>query len=56
VKPYLTTFERIFSEISRECWSFQLTPQLTGKAQDAYAPEDAKDYDGVLFYPAPVQH
>ena len=47
-----TTFERIMAanEVSRERWSFQLAPQLTGKAQQAYAafpPEDAKSYDAV---------
>ena len=36
--------------MSRERWSFQLAPHLTGKAQQAYAalpPEDAKTYDMV---------
>ena len=38
------------NEVSRERWSFQLAPHLTGKAQQAYAalpPEDAKTYDTV---------
>ena len=55
MESYLTTFERIMAanEVSRERWSFQLAPQLTGKAQQAYAalppppPEDAKNYDSV---------
>ena len=52
IKAYLTTFERVMevNEVSRERWLFQLAPQLTGKAQQAYAaltPEDAKDYDAV---------
>ena len=52
IQAYLTTFERIMevNEIDRGRWPFQLAPQLTGKAQQAYAalaPEDAKDYDTV---------
>ena len=52
VEAYLTTFERIMevNEVGRERWPFQLAPQLTGKAQQAYAalnPDDAKDYDAV---------
>ena len=52
IESYLTTFERIMAanEVSRERWSFQLAPQLTGKAQQAYAalpPGDAKSYDAV---------
>ena len=52
IEAYLTTFERMMEayEIERACWSFKLAPQLTGKAQQAYAalpPEHAKDYDEV---------
>ena len=52
VEAYLTRFERIIevNEVNRERWPFQLTPQLTGKAQQAYAaltPDDAKSYDAV---------
>ena len=52
IEAYLTTFERIMevNEVAKERWPFQLAPQLTGKAQQAYAaltPEDAKDYDAV---------
>ena len=52
MEAYLATFERIMevNEMSRERWPFPLAPQLTGKAQQAYAalnPEDAKDYDAV---------
>ena len=38
------------NEVNRERWPFQLAPQLTGKAQQAYAalnPDDAKIYDTV---------
>ena len=47
VESYLTTFERIMAanEVSRERWSFQLAPYLTGKAQHALPPEEAKTYD-----------
>ena len=52
VEAYITMFERIMevNEVDRERWPFQLAPQLTGKAQQAYAaltPDDAKDYDVV---------
>jgi hypothetical protein len=52
IEAYLTTFERIMevNEVAKERWPFQLAPQLTGKAQQAYAaltPENAKDYDAV---------
>ena len=52
VEAYLTTFERIMevNEVNRERWQFQLAPQLTGKAQQAYAaltPDDAKSCDAV---------
>ena len=49
VEAYITMFERIM-EVDRERWPFQLAPQLTGKAQQAYAaltPDDAKDYNVV---------
>ena len=52
IESYLTTFEQIMAanEVSQERWSFQLAPQLTGKAQQAYAalpPDEAKAYDTV---------
>jgi hypothetical protein len=52
IEAYLTMFKWMMevNEISREHWPFQLAPQLTGRAQQAYAaltPEDAKDYDTV---------
>ena len=52
IEAYLTTFERMMEayEVERARWSFKLAPQLTGKAQQAYAalpPEHAKDYDEV---------
>ena len=50
VKAYLTTFERIMVvfEVDRARWAHMLTPQLTGKAQKAFAAIDdalAGDYD-----------
>ena len=50
IEAYLTTFERMMEAygVSRERWPFKLAPQLTGKAQQAYAalpPEGAKVYD-----------
>ena len=52
IEAYLTTFERIMEahEVSRDRWSFKLAPQLTGKAQEAYAalpPHDARSYEAV---------
>ena len=37
-------------EIAKKWWPFDLAPQLTGKAQQAYAalsPDDAEDYERV---------
>ena len=50
IEAYLTTFERIMEVhvVSRDRWSFKLAPQLTGKAQQAYAtlpPDDSEDYE-----------
>ena len=50
VEAYLTTFERMMAafEVQKERWVFKLAPQLTGKAQQAYAAmpaEDACDYN-----------
>ena len=50
IEAYLTTFERIMKahEVKKERWAFKLAPQLTGKAQQAYAAicsEDAEDYE-----------
>ena len=50
VEAYLTTLERIMRayEVNRARWAFKLAPQLTGKAQLAYAAmpaDDAADYD-----------
>ena len=52
IEAYLTTFERMMEayEVSRAHWTFKLVPQLTGKAQQAYAalpPDDAKEYGTV---------
>ena len=50
IEAYLTTFERMMRayDIAKERWAFKLVPQLTGKAQQAYAalrPDAAQDYD-----------
>ena len=39
IEAYLTTFERMMGvyEITEDKWAFRLAPQLTGKAQQAYA-------------------
>ncbi|KAL5489211.1 hypothetical protein EMCRGX_G018278 [Ephydatia muelleri] len=52
IEAYLTTFERLMAaySIPRAKWIFKLAPQLTGKAQQAYAAlttEDALSYDAV---------
>ena len=52
VEAYLTTFEQIMevNKVNRERWPFQLAPQLTGKAQQAYSaltPDDTKSYNAV---------
>ena len=52
IEAYLTSFERIMTahEVSRERWPFKLAPQLTGKAQQAYAalpPNEAMTYDTI---------
>ena len=49
IEAFLTTFERAMANarITEEFWSAHLAPQLTGKAQLAYAAlsqEDARDY------------
>ena len=49
IESYLTTFERIMRayEVKEERWAVKLAPQLTGKAQQAYAAlrvEDAGTY------------
>ena len=52
VEAYLTTFERLMQlgRIAEESWTLWLAPQLTGKAQQAYAAlsaTDATDYRKV---------
>ena len=52
VEAYLTTFERmmVVYEVPKERWAFMLAPQLTGKAQQAFAAMDmalSADYDEV---------
>ena len=52
IEAYLTTFERLMGafSVSKERWVFKLAPQLTGKAQQAYAALDltqTTDYDQV---------
>ena len=48
VEAFLTTFERMMTayEVEPSKWAFKLAPQLTGRAQQAYA-EDACSYDQV---------
>ena len=52
IEAYLTTFERMMQvyEVDEDRWAFMLAPQLTGKAQKAYAAlkaEDATHYSEV---------
>ena len=52
IEAYLTTFERLMVsyEIKPDRWVYKLAPQLTGKAQQAYAAmssEKATDYEAV---------
>ena len=52
IESYLTAFERIMRayEVKEERWAVKIAPQLTGKAQQAYAAmkaEDAGDYQAV---------
>ena len=52
IEAYLVTFERIMSahEIRKNQWPYHLAPQLTGKAQLAFAAmssTEAKDYDAI---------
>ena len=52
IEAYLVTFERIMAahEIRRDQWPYRLAPQLTGKAQLAFAAlsaTEARDYDAI---------
>ena len=52
IESYLTTFERMMAgyEIGQERWAYKLAPQLTGRAQQAFAamdPARASDYKEV---------
>ena len=52
IESYLTTFERMMKayEVDTTRWAFKLAPQLTGRAQQAYAaldPSDAECYTTV---------
>ena len=52
VEAYLVTFERLMSvyEVPRNRWAYKLAPQLTGRAQQAYAAmpsEEAGNYASV---------
>ena len=52
MEAYLITFERIMQryDISCEQWTYYIAPQLTGKAQQAFAAlptGESKDYDRV---------
>ena len=39
IEAYLTTFERVMTlyAVPPDCWAVKLAPQLTGRAQQAYA-------------------
>lgn len=52
IEAYLTTFERLMvaHKIERKNWPYRLAPQLTGRAQQAFAAMDVEctgDYDAV---------
>ena len=52
IEAYLTTFERMMAayEVGKPRWTYKLAPQLSGKAQQAFAAMDrdkAGDYDEV---------
>ena len=52
IESYIATFERMMQvhAVEEARWAFRLAPQLTGKAQQAYAAmsaEDATDYQQV---------
>jgi transposase InsO family protein len=52
IEAYLTTFERMMHayKVPRERWVYTLAPQLTGKAQQAFAAmatSDSNEYDKV---------
>ena len=52
IEAYLTVFERMMGayEVEKSRWAFMLAPQLTGKAQQAYAAlsaDDAGDYPAL---------
>ena len=52
IEAYLMTFERLTRayEVDRARWVFKLAPQLTGKAQQAYAAmsaENSTNYEAV---------
>ena len=52
IEAYLVTFERIMAahRVEKDCWSQYLAPQLTGRAQLAFAAlpvDDSGDYDAI---------
>ena len=52
IEAYLKTFERLMEayEVPKEQWAYRLAPQLTGKAQQAYAAvssDSTRNYDEV---------
>ena len=52
IESYLVTFERIMEayKVPKEQWTYYLAPQLTGKAQQAFAAlslDESKTYNGV---------
>lgn len=60
IEAYLTTFERVMRayEVKEERWAVKLAPQLTGKAQQAYAAMSGRRWQirrGERSYSAPVR-
>ena len=53
IEAYLTIFElpMVVYEVKKNKWAFKLSPQLVGKAQQAYAGisvTDVSDYDQLI--------
>ena len=52
MEAYLTTFERMMEafQVDKAKWAYLLAPQLTGKAQQAYAAmalQEAREYEDL---------
>ena len=56
IEAYLTTFERVMhvAHIDDSTWAVKLAPQLTGKAQQAYAPMSDEDSAGYQMVKAAI--